>query len=66
MLGGLQMRALRQEFVESQRMTEKAFHDQVLQQNSIPLELVRASLQGQPLPREFPVQWRFYGEVEQK
>lgn len=59
MLGGLQFRALHQELVGGGAMTEKAFHDAVLQQNAIPVAFVRAAL----MPRE-PVAadvaaWRF-------
>ena len=40
MLGGLQIRALHEELVQSGRMTNREFHDAVLQQNSIPIELL--------------------------
>jgi uncharacterized protein (DUF885 family) len=62
MLGGLQLRALHEELVASGRMTDRAFHDAVLEQNSIPIEMVRAALTGQPLDRNFASSWRFYGE----
>ncbi len=60
MLGGLQIRALHQELVASGKMTNRAFHDAVLKQNSIPVELIRASLTNQQLTREFKSTWRFY------
>jgi uncharacterized protein (DUF885 family) len=60
MLGGLQLRALHRELVDSGKMTNREFHDRVLYENSIPLELVRASLTGQKLSREFQSSWRFY------
>ena len=59
MLGGLQMRALRIEAVDSGKMTEKEFHDAVLKENSIPLELIRASLLNIPLAPYFESTWRF-------
>jgi hypothetical protein len=59
MLGGLQLRALHHELVDSGKMTPRAFHDAVLQENSIPIEMVRASLTRQPLTRDFKTQWRF-------
>jgi hypothetical protein len=59
MLGGLQLRALYRELVTSGKMTPRAFHDAVLQENSIPIEMVRASLTKQPLTRDFKSQWRF-------
>jgi uncharacterized protein (DUF885 family) len=64
MLGGLQLRALRRELVDTKRMTEKAFHDAVLRENSIPIEMTRASLTKQPLERDFKPRWRFYDDVE--
>jgi uncharacterized protein (DUF885 family) len=59
MLGGLQLRALHRELVDSGKMTARAFHDAVLQENSIPIEMVRASLTHQPLTRDYKTQWRF-------
>ena len=40
-------------------MTPRAFHDAVLQENSIPIEMVRASLTKQPLTRDYKTNWRF-------
>lgn len=61
LLGGLQIRALRKELVETGKMTDRAFHDAILQENSIPIEMVRASLTRQKLPRDFKAGWKFYG-----
>ena len=41
-------------------MTERQFHDAVLRENAIPIELVRAELTGQKLTRDFKPSWRFY------
>jgi uncharacterized protein (DUF885 family) len=65
MTGGLQFRALHRELVESGRMTDRQFHDAILRLNSMPVELVRASLADEPLTRDFRSRWRFYGEVRQ-
>ena len=62
MLGGLQIRALHKELVESGKMTNRDFHDAILRENSIPIEMIRASLTGQTLTPEFETSWRFYGE----
>ena len=62
MLGGLQIRALHKELVASGRMTAREFHDAILRENSIPIEMIRASLTGQTLSKEFQTSWRFYGE----
>jgi uncharacterized protein (DUF885 family) len=61
MLGGLQIRALHQELVASGKMTARDFHDAILRENSIPIELIRASLTGQALTKDFQTSWRFYG-----
>lgn len=62
MLGGLQLRALHHEVVDSGKMTNREFHDAVFHENSIPIEMVRASLTKQPLTPDFKSSWKFYGE----
>jgi len=51
---------LHKELVQSGRMSERAFHDATLQQNAIPIELIRARLEGLPLTPETKPSWRFY------
>lgn len=60
MLGGLQFRALHKELVVSGKMTERQFHDTILKEGRIPVELLRAWMTGQPLKRDLPCAWRFY------
>ena len=60
MLGGLQIRSLRHELVDSGKMTNKQFHDAILHENAIPIEMVRASLENVPLTRDTRSTWRFY------
>ncbi len=60
LLGGLQFRALHRELVESGKMTNRAFHDAILKEGRIPVEMVRAILTRQPLTRDFRSSWRFY------
>ena len=59
MLGGLELRALHQEMVGSRKMTDRAFHDAILQGGPMPIAMVRARLLGIPLTREGPAPWRF-------
>ncbi len=59
MIGGLQIRALYRELVDSGRMSPRAFHDAVLRENSLPIELIRARLTGTELGRDFHPTWRF-------
>ena len=61
LLGGLQVRALRKELVDTGKMTNRAFHDGILKENRIPIEMVRASLTKQKLARDFVSNWKFYG-----
>ncbi len=61
MLGGLQIRALHKELVQGGRMSNRQFHDAVLKEHSIPIELLRAQLTNQDLARDANPQWRFSG-----
>ena len=60
LLGGLQILALHRELVATRKMSERAFHDALLKENSIPVEMIRANLTGQKLTRDFRPSWRFY------
>ncbi len=59
MIGGLQFRALHHELVDSKKMTNRQFHDAILQSGSMPVEMVRALLTKQPLTRDYRTSWRF-------
>ena len=59
MLGGLQLLQLHREVVGTGKMTERAFHDMFLQQNAIPIELIRARMLNLPLTRDYKAKWRF-------
>jgi uncharacterized protein (DUF885 family) len=59
MMGGLQFRALHRELVGSGRMSDRAFHDAVLQSGSMPVEMVRAVLTNTAPSRDFRPAWRF-------
>jgi uncharacterized protein (DUF885 family) len=61
MLGGLQIRELRKELVDTRKMTERQFHDALLKENSIPIAMMRASISGQKLSRDYLPNWEFYG-----
>jgi uncharacterized protein (DUF885 family) len=59
MLGGLQIRSLHRELVQSGRMSNKQFHDTILQGGRMPIEMVRARLLGTPLTRDHRASWKF-------
>lgn len=63
MLGGLQLRALHEELVGRDKMTEQQFHDTVLTYNSMPIELIRAGMLSLPLTRETKAAWKFAGPL---
>lgn len=60
MIGGLQLMALKHELVDSGKMSYNEFHERVMKENLIPMEMVRATLTGQSLKRDFTTQWKFY------
>ncbi len=59
MLGGLQIRSLHRDLVGSGRMTNRQFHDAILQGGRMPVEMVRARLTGTPLTRDHRASWKF-------
>jgi hypothetical protein len=63
LLGGLQLRGLRKEIVDSGAMPQKAFHDEILRQGSMPITLLRLALSRQKLTRDMSIDWRFYGQA---
>ena len=60
MIGGLQFMALKNEMTAHGKMTVKQFHDAVLQQNSMPVEMLRNILLNKPLQQAYQSGWRFY------
>jgi uncharacterized protein (DUF885 family) len=63
MIGGLQLRALHHELVDSKRMTERQFHDAVLQGGPMPITMVRARLENIRLTRVGASPWRFADQL---
>jgi hypothetical protein len=63
LLGAIQLRGLRRELVDSGIMTEKAFHDEILRQGSMPITLLRLALTKQKLTRDMNIDWKFYGDL---
>jgi uncharacterized protein (DUF885 family) len=64
LLGGLQIRGLRKELVDSKQMTNARFHDEILRQGSMPIALLRLAVNTKiPLTRDMNMDWKFYGEL---
>ncbi len=62
MIGAFQFWALKKELVDSGKMTFKQYHDAILHENAMPIEMLRAILTGQQLKKDFETSWKFYGK----
>jgi len=60
MTGAFQFYALKKELVDGGKMNLKQYHDAVLKENAMPVEMVRAILTNQPLSKDFKTNWKFY------
>jgi len=63
MMGGLQFYALRKEMLEK-GWSEKEFHDRVMHEGRMPIELLRALLQDLPLNENYKTKWEFSTEFK--
>ncbi|MBK1881928.1 DUF885 family protein [Luteolibacter pohnpeiensis] len=69
MIGGLQIHAMQKELTAPSAGNEDAkgklslreFHDQILHQGPIPIEMIRAALKGESLPKDWQPNWKFAG-----
>ncbi|SOE23885.1 protein of unknown function [Spirosomataceae bacterium TFI 002] len=59
MMGGLQFYNLKKQLVDTGKMSEKAFHDIIMQNNAIPVEMVRAILLNEEVSKDRKSEWRF-------
>jgi len=60
MIGGLQFMALKKELVDSGKMTYQQFHDAVMQNNMLPVEMIRVILENKTINKDFKSNWKFY------
>lgn len=60
MVGALQLRALHAELVGSGKKGEREFHDTILKEGPIPIELIRRRILGLELTPNLVPSWRFY------
>ncbi|MFZ1086693.1 MAG: DUF885 family protein [Terracidiphilus sp.] len=63
MLGALQFRALRHELVDSGKMTDRQYNDAILQENMMPIPVLRALLTGEKLTPDWKPRWRYLDMV---
>ncbi len=61
-MGGLQFRAMHHELVDSHKMSDREFHDAILHEGPMPIEMLRADLEDGKLTADFQTTWKFYGE----
>jgi uncharacterized protein (DUF885 family) len=65
LLGGLQLRGLRKELVDSKIMTNTQFHDEIMRQGGMPIALLRLAVNNRiKLTRDMTVDWKFYGDLQ--
>jgi uncharacterized protein (DUF885 family) len=64
MLGALQFRALHHELVDTGKMTDHQYHDDLLHENTMPVAMLRAILTNEKLTPEFKSSWRFLDELQ--
>jgi hypothetical protein len=62
MIGAFQFWALKKELVDTGKMTYQQYHDAILHENAMPIEMLRAILTNQTLPKDFVTSWQFYGK----
>jgi hypothetical protein len=60
MTGALQLRSLYKDLVRSGKMTDKQFHDTVLQLSNMPIDALRMIMSNQPPTRDYTTAWKFY------
>jgi uncharacterized protein (DUF885 family) len=60
MIGALQFRQLHRDLVDSGKMTNREFHDRIMQGNQLPIELIRAMFGEEKLTKDFTPSWRVY------
>ncbi|MFB2119259.1 DUF885 family protein [Parapedobacter sp. 2B3] len=60
LVGGLQLFSIKNELVDSGKMTFEEFHEAVIKQNYLPIEMVRATLTNQKLTKDYEPTWKFY------
>jgi uncharacterized protein (DUF885 family) len=59
MIGALEIYSMRKEIVDSGKMPEKQFHDLIMTQNAMPIEILRSRVTGKPLDKNHKASWRF-------
>lgn len=59
MTGGLQIRSLMRELTGPGKLSLREFHDRILREGPIPIEMIRVALKGEKLPKDWKPAWQF-------
>ncbi|MBC7721838.1 MAG: DUF885 family protein [Pedobacter sp.] len=62
MIGAFQFWALKKELVDTGKMTYQQYHDAILHENAMPIEMLRVILTNQLISNDFTTSWQFYGK----
>jgi dipeptidyl-peptidase 4 len=63
LVGAKQFWSLRQELVVSGKMSERQFHDAILKESHMPVDMVRAAITDSKLTRDYTTNWKFLGDL---
>ena len=62
MIGAFQFWALKKELVDTGKMSFIDYHDAILHENAMPIEMLRAILTNKTLTKDHVASWQFYGK----
>lgn len=62
--GGRQFYALKNELVDTKKMTYKEMNDAIMHLSEMPIEMIRAILTNYPLDKDYATKWRFYDGIK--
>jgi uncharacterized protein (DUF885 family) len=63
LVGAKQFWAMRQELVVTGKMSERQFHDMILKESHMPVDMVRAAITDSKLTRDYVTNWKFLGDL---
>jgi hypothetical protein len=63
LLGAVQLRMLHKEVVEAGKMSERDFHDTIIESGGMPIAQLRLLVNGEKLSPDMNLDWKFYGNT---
>jgi hypothetical protein len=51
---------IKEEVVDQGKISFAAFHDRVIKENYLPMEMLRAIIKGEKLKPDYETNWKFY------